>query len=201
MGKHHSAMTFVDRYVSSDSTCIIEKMIDYHISKRYEDIRDIIIGYDTKNRKWISKYGKSLVDKEIIKTDSIKITSAHIDSFTKNKGMTFYDGEIFETVRIRMDDVVKRILDAMFTVSEHVIEYKYITDIIITEWNYRNAIPLYKNNIYYDVYGSLHLVMIDVRKSSWKEFKSIIRHEGLMIRDAFKLAVMSFLENRASLLK
>lgn len=200
MSKNHNMMTFVDRYVSNDSTYIIEKMIEYHISKKYDDVRNIIIGYDSKHRKWISQYGKSLAEREIIKTDSIK-TNSDINSFEKDKGMIFYDGEIFNNVRIQMDDVVKRILDAMFTVSEHVIEYKYITDIIVAEWNYRNTMPLYKNNIYYDIYGSLHFVTIDIKRNSWKEFKSIVRHEGLMIRDAFKLAVMSFLENRTNLLR
>jgi len=201
------SMIFLDEYLSDDANYIIEQMMDHHISKNYKNVRDIILGYNYKNRRWASKYGESLVKKEIITTESVcaffpKSSDIDIsrDIFIKSGGMIFYDDEIFDNVRIHMDDVVKRILDVLFTISENVIDYKYVTDIIVTEWNIKNTTSLHKNNVPYDIYGELHLRPIEVRESSWKEFKSIVRNKGLMTRDAFKIAAIDFLENRADML-
>ena len=202
MKKPSESMIFLDECLSDDANYIIEEMMNHRISKNYKNVRDIILGYNSETKTWVSKYGENLAKKEIVcsvfpMSSDIGIS---IDTFIKNRGMIFYDDEIFDSVRIHTDDVVKRILDALFTISENVIDYKYITDIIVTEWNIRNTISLYKNNIPYDIYGELHFRPIEVRESSWKEFKSIVRNKGLMTRDAFKIATIDFLENRTDIL-
>jgi len=201
------SMIFLDEYLSDDANYIIEEMMNHHISKNYKNVKDIILGYNFNVRRWISKYGESLAKKEIIATESVRSffpASSDIDTyrdlFIKSGDMIFYDDEIFDSVRIHMDDVVKRVLDVLFTISENVIDYKYVTDIIVTEWNIKNTTSLHKNNIPYDVYGELHLRPIEVRENSWKEFKSIVRNKGLMTRDAFKIATIDFLENRADMI-
>jgi len=163
--------------------------MDHHILRNYKDVRNMILGYDSKRGIWISKYGESLARKEIIPN---KV-------FVKG-GMTFYEDEVFDRIRINMDDVVKRVLDVLFTISKYVIDYKYITDMIVTEWNSKNTTLLDKTNVPYDIYGEIHLYPIDIRENSWREFKSISRQKGLMVRDAFKIATIDFLRNRACIL-
>lgn len=207
MKKPSESMIFLDDYLSDDANYVIEEMMNHHISENYKNVRDIILGYDSKTKLWKSKYGQSLAKKEIVITEpaySLRLSLPDIgmsrDTFTKSGDMIFYEDEVFDRVRIHMDDVVKRILDALFTISENVIDYKYITDIMVTEWNIRNMTSLHRINMSYDVCGELHLRPIDVRENSWKEFKSIVRNKGLMTRDAFKIAVVCFLENRADML-
>lgn len=209
MKKSSGSMIFLDEYLSDDANYIIEEMMNYHISKNYKNVRDIILGYNYKTRRWASKYGENLARKEITNIESVcsffpRSSPSNIeiskDVFIKSGGMIFYEDEIFDNIRIHMDDVVKRILDVLFTISENVIDYKYVTDIIVTEWNIRNTTSLHKNNIPYDIHGELHLRPIEVRENSWKEFKSIVRNKGLMTRDAFKIAAIDFLENRADVL-
>lgn len=201
-------MEFVNQCLSDDCTSIIEEMVNLHITKDYEKVRNMILGYNSKKGVWISRYGESLARRDIIKMGPTNrentfrpLFSNSIEDFSKNNGMIFYDDEVFETVRIYMDNAVKRVLDVMFTISENVIEYRYITDIIVTEWNMKNVIPLYKNGIDIDISGELHFFPIEVRESAWKEFKSVAKHRGLMMRDGFKLAIVNFLENRADMLK
>ncbi len=201
------SMTFLDKCMGDDANYIIEIMMNYHISKNYKGVRDIILGYDSKANEWISSYGESISKRFGGPTGFIHSSSsaspnicAHKDIFIKGEGMTFYDDDIFSIARIHMDTVVKRILDALFTISENVIDYKYITDIIVTEWNIKNMTSIYRNNTSYDTYGELHLRSVEVREKSWKEFKGVVRNNGLMIRDAFKIATIDFLENRANML-
>ena len=206
MKKYSEPMIFLDEYLSDDANYIIEEMMNHYISKNYKNIRDIILGYDSNTSRWISKYGENLAKKKIINSPAYSFFSVSSDigmteeSFVKSRGMIFYDDEIFDNVRVYIDDVVKRVLDVLFTISENVIDYKYITDIIVTEWNIRNTTSLHKNDIPYDIYGELHFRPIEIRENSWKEFKSIARNKGLMTRDAFKIATIDFLESRADLL-
>lgn len=207
MKKPSESMMFLDECLSDDANYVIEEMMNHRISKNYKNVRDIILGYNSETNQWVSKYGENLAKKEIINTESVysffpapSDIETYRDTFIKSRGMIFYEDEIFDSVRIHTDDVVKRILDALFTISENVIDYKYITDIIVTEWNIRNAMSLHKNNMPYDIYGELHFRSIEVRENSWREFKSIIRNKGLMTRDAFKIATIDFLENRTDIL-
>lgn len=200
--KPSNPMVFIDGYLSDDCINIIEKIVNLHITRNYKDIKYIILGYDYKNKKWLSKYGETLIKKEVINVESVHIMPfSNPDIFTKNNGMIFYDDDVFETIRIHVDDAVKRILDVMFTVSKNVINYRYIIDIIMTEWNTKNVMILYKDDLSYNIYGDLHLQPIEIKETLWKEFKSIARHRGLIVRDAFKLAIVSFLESRSEILK
>ena len=206
MKKPSESMIFLDECISDDANNVIEEMMNHRISKNYKNVRDIILGYNSETRRWVSKYGENLAKKEIVGTESVcsffPVSDIGLsrDTFIKSRGMIFYDDEIFDSVRIHTDDVVRRILDVLFTISESVIDYKYITDIIVTEWNIRNTMSLHKNNIPYDVYGEIHLRPIEVRENSWREFRSIVRNKGLTTRDAFKIATIDFLENRTDML-
>lgn len=197
-------MEFVDQYLSDGCANIVEEMVNLHVSKDYENVRNIILGYDSKKGVWISKYGESLVKRGIImagRTIVNRSFSGSTEDFFKNSGMIFYDDEVSDTIRIYIDDASKRILDVMFTVSKNVIEYRHIIDIIVTEWNMKNAVGLYKNGIDIDICGELHFFPIEVKEDTWKEFKSVAKHKGLTVRDSFKLAIINFLENRAEILK
>jgi hypothetical protein len=126
------------------------------------------------------------------------------ETFTKNNGMSFYDDEVYEYIRIYMDDSIKRVLEVLFTLSENVIEYRDIVDVIITEWNVNNVRDTISlNETYTDpgICGNLHYYKLEVRKNPWEDFKRITRHRGLTIRDAFKDAVVAFLEGRTDMTK
>lgn len=207
MEKSSVPMIFLDECLSEDANRVIEMMMNHHVARNYKSVRDIILGYDSKTKIWISKYGESLANRfdnvagsTYSSTRSFD-TSIYKDTFIKSGGMIFYDDEVFDSVRVHTDDVIKRILDSLFTISKNVIDYKYITDIIVTEWNIKNVTSVYNNNISYDIDGELHFRSIDIRESSWREFKSIIRNLRLTARDAFKVATTDFLENRADMLK
>lgn len=205
-----NSMIFIDKCLADDLIDVIEKMVNYHIDKNYKDVRNIILGYDSKNGEWKSRYGESLEKKlsgseQIITYTSPSICSFFLntESFTK-QGMIFYEDEIYNNVRLQLDESIKRVLDVMFTLSDRVIEYRYIIDIIITEWNLKNI----KNSIIptkihtdSDICGDLYFHQLEVRDSAWREFRSISRHNGLMIRDSFKQSVIGFLEDRADMLR
>jgi hypothetical protein len=204
------SMIFVDKCLADDLINVIEKMVNYHVDKNYKDVRNIILGYDSKNGEWRSRYGESLEKKisgpeQIITYTSPPMCSFFLntESFTK-QGMIFYEDDIYNNVRFQLDESIKRVLDVMFTLSDRVIEYRYIIDIIITEWNLKNIknsiIPI-KVNADPDICGDLYFHQLEVRENVWREFRSISRHKGLMIRDSFKQAVIGFLEDRADMLR
>lgn len=204
------SMIFVDKCLADDLINVIEKMVNYHIDKNYKDVRNIIIGYDSKNGEWISRYGESLEKKISGPEQTITYTSQSVcsfflntESFTK-QGMIFYEDEIYNNIRLQLDESMKRVLDVMFTLSDRVIEYRYIIDIIITEWNLKNiknsVIPI-KINVDPDICGDLYFHQLEVRENAWREFRSISRYKGLMLRDSFKQAVIEFLEDRAEMLR
>lgn len=206
MDKPSESMMFVNQCLDNEIINIIEKMVNYHISGNYNEVRNIILGYNSKTRRWSSKYGEN-IDKKI-NTESIPVSaffSGYIpEGFTKNSGMVFFDDEVYDIVKLHADESVKRILEVLFTLSENVIEYRYIIDIIITEWNtenVKNGISLNKINVDPDVCGAYHWHKIEVREGPWKEFKGTCRSRGIMTRDAFKLAILRFLDNRAEMLK
>lgn len=205
MDKPHSPMIFVEHHLSDNVIDVIETLVNNHISKNYKEVRNIILGYNSKTGKWISKYGENLTKKGTIKTESsIHFSLAPIDTFTKNNSMIFYDDEVYDSATFYADESVRRILDMLFTISEHVIEYARIIDIIITEWgvdNVRNSISLDDIDISYNICGELHYRRLYVRRQAWKKFKNIARRRKLNVRDSFKLAVIGFLENRSIILK
>ena len=206
------SMIFVDKCLDDDIINVIEKMVNHHIDKNYKELRDIIIGYDSKNGEWRSRYGESLEKKisgpdQIITYTSPPVCSFFLntESFTK-QGMIFYEDEIYNNVRLQLDESMKRVLDIMFTLSDRVIEYRHIIDIIITEWNLKNI----KNSITPikinadpdpDICGDLYFHQLEVRENAWREFRSISRHKGLILRDSFKQAVIGFLEDRVDMIR
>ncbi len=203
-------MIFVDKCLADDLINVIEKMVNYHIDKNYKEVMNIIIGYDSKNGEWKSRYGEILA-KKIYSPEQYRsyiapyVYSLSLDTenFTK-QGMIFYEDEIYNTVRVQLDESMKRVLDVMFTLSDRVIEYRHIIDIIVTEWNLKNIknsiIPI-KENLDTDICGDLYFHQLEVRDNAWKEFRSISRLKRLMIREAFKNAVIEFLEDRSEILK
>jgi hypothetical protein len=204
------SMIFVDKCLADDLINVIEKMVNYHIDKNYKEVRNIIIGYDSKNGEWRSRYGESLEKKISGLEQTITYTSPstysfflNTESFTK-QGMIFYEDEIYNNVRLQLDESMKRVLDVMFTLSDRVIEYRHIIDIIITEWNLKNIknsmIPI-KIDTDPDICGDLYFHQLEVRENAWREFRSISRFKGLMLRDAFKQAVIEFLGDRVEILK
>lgn len=208
--KKSGSMIFVDKCLADDLINVIEKMVNYHIAKNYKEVRNIILGYDSKNGKWLSKYGESLEKKISGSEQIITYTSPSICSFFLNterfekQGMIFYQDEIYNNVRLQLDESIKRVLEVMFTHSDRVIEYRYIIDLIITEWNLKNikdSITPIKIKTDPDICGDLYFHQLEVRESAWREFRSISRYKGLMIRDAFKQAVIGFLEYRSEMLK
>ena len=210
-------MQFVDKCLSDSAIYTIEKMVENHISGNYQDVRNVILGYDSKDDTWKSKYGEYMSKRNVSNVEPPITPQVYIlrskntikdeksaETFTKNNGMSFYDDEVYEYIRIYMDDSIKRVLEVLFTLSENVIEYRDIVDIIITEWNidnFRDTISL--NGTYTDpgICGNLHYYKLEVRKNPWGDFKRITRHRGLTIRDAFKDAVVAFLEGRTDMTK
>ena len=201
-------MIFVDKCLADDLINVIEKMINYHIGGHYKEVRNIIIGYDSKNGEWKSRYGEGLEKKMTGSEQTISYTSSvctlflNTESFTK-QGMIFYEDEIYNNIRLQLDESMKRVLEVMFTLSDRVIEYRHIIDIIITEWNLKNitgSITPIKTKVDPDICGDLYFHQLEVRDNAWREFRSISKHKGLTIRDAFKQAVTGFLENRAEML-
>ena len=210
------SMQFVDKCLSEDAIYAIETMVNNHISGNYQNVRDVILGYNSKNDVWESKYGefiahryiRDVVHPESSPTYVIKniqpIKNEKSNIFVNNNGMTFYDTDVYEYIRVYIDDSIKRVLEVLFTVSENVIEYKDIIDIIVTEWNVNNVrdtISLNRSYTDHGVCGDLHYYKLEVRKNLWEDLKKITRHRGLTIRDAFKDAVIIFLESRSEILK
>lgn len=213
-------MQFVDKCLSEDAICTIENIVENHISGNYQNVRNIILGYDSKNGIWTSKYGEYMAKRHIYDIEppiipkiyllrnknTIKNTikeERYADTFINNNGMLFYDDEIYEYIRINIDDSVKRVLEVLFTHSKNVIEYRDIIDIIITEWNVNNVrdtISLNRSYTDHGIFGDLHYLKLEVRKSPWEDFKRITRLRGLAIRDAFKDAVITFLEDRINMI-
>ena len=205
-----SSMIFVDKCLADDLNKVIEKMVNYHIDKNYKEVRNIIIGYDSKNGEWKSRYGINIEKKISGPEQTISYTASSVCSFFLNtenftkQGMIFYEDEIYNNVRFQLDESMKRVIDVMFTLSDRVIEYRYIIDIIITEWNLKNIkdnITPIKTRADPDICGDLYFHQLEVRDSAWREFRSISRYKRLMIRDAFKLAIIGFLEDRAEMLR
>lgn len=205
-----SSMMFVDKCLDDDLVNVIEKMVNHHIDKNYKEVRNIILGYDSKNEEWRSRYGE-ILERKLSGTDQIvTYVSPSTCSFFMNtenfakQGMIFYEDDIYNNVRFHMDESIKRVLEVLFTISDRVIEYRHIIDIIITEWNLkniRNSISPNKINTDPDICGDLYFHQLEVRENAWKELRNISRHKGLIIRDAFKQAVVGFLEDRAEMLK
>jgi hypothetical protein len=208
-------MQFVDKCLSDSAIYTIEKMVDSHISGNYQDVKNIIFGYDSKNNTWKSKYGEYISKRNMSNIEPPTAPQVYVlrsrtavkdkkpaETFTNNNGMSFYDGEVYEYIRIYMDDSVKRVLEVLFTLSENVIEYRDIIDIIVTEWNVNNirdSISPIGTYIDPGICGDLHYYKLEIRKSPWTDFKKVARHRGLSIRDAFKDAVIAFLEGRSSM--
>lgn len=197
-----SGMIFTDQWLDDDIVQILETIVDNHVTRNYKEVRNIIFGYDSKNNVWISKYGKGL-DKKLSNYLDNSIPHPNTENFIK-PGMMFYEDEIYNNIRFHVDESVKRILDLLFTYSDKVVEYRHIIDIIISEWNLKNI----KNNIIptdintnSEICGDLYFYQLEVRESAWKELKSLSKYNRLMLRDAFKQAVIGFLENRAEMLK
>jgi len=210
-----TSMEFVDT-LSDDAIFAIENMVNHHISGNYQHVRNIILGYDSKNDMWISKYGEYMAKRHkynisppiyFLRNRNINKESRNTfnrDTFTNNNGMSFYDEEVYEYIRIYMDDSVKRVLEVLFTLSRNVIDYRDIVDMIITEWNVNNvkdAITFNRSYAEYDICGNLHYYKLEIRKNPWEDFKKITKHRGLSIRDTFKDAVISFLEGRTHMIK
>ncbi len=211
-------MQFVDKCLSDDAIYAIEKMFDNHMSKNYQDVRDIIAGYDPKDNSWKSRYGEYMSKKYSFDIETPimpkiytlrskkadKEDEKSCETFTKNNGMTFYEDDIYEYIRIYIDDSVKRVLEVLFTLSKNVMEYRDIVDIIITEWNannVRDTILSNGPNMDFGPYGNLHYHKLEVRKSPWDDLKKIARHRGLTLRDAFKDSVITFLESRSDIIR
>ncbi len=210
------SMQFVDKCLSEDAIYTIENMVKSHISGNYKDVRNTILGYNSKNDLWESEYGEYIAKRHKYDIDppitshqmcGIKkisdIRNKKVDIFTKNNGMTFYEGDVYEYIRIYTDESIKRVLEVLFTLSKNVIEYRDIVDIIITEWNVNNIKDLSIDRPYIDhgICGDLHYYKLEVRKNSWADLKKITRYRGLNIRNTFKDAVIIFLESRSDILK
>ena len=203
------SMTFVDPPLDDHAISVVEALISNHMLGNYKEVRNIILGHDSRTDKWISKYGKRLAREDIdcrqyyhtLLKD--KQCEESIDSFGK-KGMIFYsDDNIYSSVRIDMDDSVRHTLEVMFTISENVIEYRKIIDIIIAEWNAKNvkdSILSNETQISLDTCGSCRLHYVDTKEKLWKELRRISRNKGLIIRDSFKQALIDFLESRTCLI-
>ena len=210
-------MQFLDkRCLSDDAIYTIENMVKNHISGNYQYVRNVILGYDSKSNTWQSKYGEYIERKHVsdikppktlpmyILRNETDSNDNKIETFSKNNGMTFYDDEVYDNVRIYMDDSVKRVLEVLFTLSKNVIEYKHIIDIIVTEWdanNVKDTMSLSRSYTDPGICGDLHYQKVEVRKGPWDDLKKITRHRKLSIRDAFKDAVVTFLESRANMIK
>ncbi len=212
-----TSMQFVDRCLSDDAIYTIENMVENHISGNYQCVKNIILGYDPKNNIWKSKYGEYISKRDTSNIEPPTVSQVYIlrsnntvknrksaETFTNNNGMSFYDDEVYGYVRIYTDDSVKRVLEVLFTLSKNVIEYRDIIDIIITEWNVNNVrdtISLNMERTDPGICGDLHYYKLEVRKNPWEDFKKIVKHRGLTIRDAFKDAVITFLEGRTNMTK
>ncbi len=203
------SMIFVDKCLDDHLTDVIIKMVEHHVDKNYKEVRNIILGYDSKKKEWISRYGKVLEEKLSGTEQTITYTSPsctiflNTENFTK-QGMIFYEDEIYNNVRLHMDESIKRVLDAMFNISDRVIDYRHIIDIIITEWNLknvRNSISPNKINTDPDVCGSIYFHQVEVREQAWRELRRICKNKGITTRDSFKMAVIGFLEERAEMLR
>lgn len=218
-------MQFVDRCLSDSAIYTIENMVENHISGNYQNVRNIILGYNSKDDIWESKYGEYISKRYVLEMKPLTTLPVYvrrnctngkhdtndkisnnkkIESFSKNNGMTFYDDDVYNNIRIYMDDSVIRVLEVLFTLSKGVIEYRDIVDIIITEWDVNNVVDvLYLNKSYTDpgICGNLHYYQLEVRETPWEDLKKITRRRDLTIRDAFKDAVIAFLENRAEIIR
>lgn len=210
-------MQFLDKCLSEDAIYTIESMVENHISGNYQGVRNAILGYDSKNDIWTSKYGEYIAKRNVSNIEPPTMPQTYIlrnkntikdgkpsETFTKNSGMSFYDGDVYEYVRVYMDDSIKRVLEVLFTHSKNVIEYRDIIDIIITEWNVNNvrdSISLNGARIDPGICGDLHYYKVEIRKNLWEDFKRITRNRGLAIRDAFKDSVITFLEDRTGVIK
>jgi hypothetical protein len=194
-------MIFSDYWIDDDIIRTLETIVNFHITRNYKEVRNIIFGYDSKNDIWISKYGKGL-DKKLSEFAENFLPSTNPDNFMK-QGMMFYEDEVYNNIRFHVDESIKRVLDLLFTYSDKVVEYKHVIDIMISEWNLRNV----KNGIIStetntaDIYGNLYFYQLEVREKAWRELRSISRHKGLMVRDSLKQAVVKFLENRSEMIK
>lgn len=198
-------MMFVDRYFSDDAILVLESLVNLHISRNFQAVKDIIFGYNSKDNQWNSIYGESLAKQDyIIERFATQIILNKNQEFLKNEGMAFYIDDIHEKVRIYVDDSIKRILDLLFTISKDTIEYKYIIDIIINEWISENAVEAvvpYRLDVDPEMCGSLHYYTFDVSTDSWNKLKKISKARGLKVGHCFKRAVINFLDNRADMIK
>lgn len=198
-------MIFVDQYLSDGAVLVLERLVNLHISRDFQAVKNIIFGYNSKGEQWNSIYGKSLARQDyIVEKFATQVTFNKNQEFLKEEGMAFYIDDIHEKVRIYVDDSIKRILDLLFTISKDTIEYKYIIDIIVNEWISENAVETimpHRLDIDPEMHGSLHYYMFEVRVSSWDKLKKICKTRGLKVGHCFKQAVINFLENRSDIVK
>lgn len=168
------------------------------------DISDIIPYCRTLLQDLLVLHTNSEHDKikEILEIDiNIKKVDTEIVSrYYINKGMIFLkNNDICVTPRIYVDNNIKEILDILYLVIDDIISENQLIDMIINRWSAKyskNIASLRKTQIHnQDTENLRNYIKIKVSERTWNGFKKICTIGNIFVRDAFRIAVVEFLEN------
>lgn len=183
---------FLDEFISSKALEVIERITFNDFLKETNILEKII--FNTDDIRTIIK-----------KIDNIELkTGIDIIGYSISRNELFFDNTI--RVRTNGDELVQDILKffrRLCKAADFISDAQLFT-FIIDEWvclEKKKSERGYDIKIYWDFadYGKMHFLSVDINKDSWSELNKMAKMRHLTLDQAFKLAIITFLERRYDL--
>lgn len=176
-------MDFLTDFLSQEAKIQLQNLMDAHSNRQYSYIRKVMnidhyLTDDDKNHNEMMY----LMDKHPNQS-SIPIP---------------YNNDIIIR-RVFVDKYTKSVLDTLYLITEDIIPKSYLIDMILYRWitNISESILNLRINLPIpDMSNELPYITIDVTTDAWKRFlKTCDNCEHILVKDAFKHAVFSYIED------
>lgn len=165
-----------------------------YLSKEYIDFLQFLLKLNSNK-----EYDKI---KEILGINNIQ----HIDNnqiinrYYLNKQMIFLtDPNPIITPRIFINDITKSLLDTILTITDNILTNRQTIDHIIEQYIV-NAPKYYLDlesvKIFPNMGDKNIYVQINVSEFTWNKFKKMCNIGNMILKDAFELAVFTFLDDK-----
>lgn len=219
----HQGMTFFDSaYNESIVKHVVSVMIDLDARKDIDNLRNVIFCYNPNNDTYGSQHGMDLRKSCRAKNSSAfadnKVTSYMTEVSSRDERtdlnasdkMSFFKEESHSKVRVYIDEYMVHVLDILFIVSTDIVDFRYIIDMMISEWmdDISKHIVISANNhnsngMKYAVYGykKCNYYWFPVNGNIWDKLKYVSRTKGLKVSDAFVQAIVMFINKRYEVVK
>lgn len=174
-------MDFLTDFLSQEAKILLQNIMDAHANRQYEYIRNVL-----------------------------NIDSYLLDDDKNNSEMSYLMDKSYATIQPNNDIIVRRvfvdkyansILDMLDISIENIIPESCLIDMILSHWivNVSESILNLKVNLPIpDMSDKLPYITIDVTEDVWKRFlKTCDNCEHILVKDAFKIAIFSFIEDMA----